>query len=63
MRRNLRVTARKTKVQRGKLLTGLQQQGSHWIRKPTVFGQLWERHQEPIGRATDNDAIFGEEPT
>jgi hypothetical protein len=29
MCRNLRITARKTNVQRGKLLTGQQQQGSH----------------------------------
>jgi hypothetical protein len=58
--RDLRVTARKPDVQRGEVLMGLQQQGTHPIGKPAVFGQLRKGTQEPIGRATNDDPVFGE---
>jgi hypothetical protein len=61
MSSDLRVTASQASVQRRELLAGLQHQNTHRIGKPAVFAQLGKRSQEPIGRASDDDPVFGEQ--
>ncbi|WP_159463039.1 hypothetical protein [Caballeronia ptereochthonis] len=61
MSSDLLVAAGEPEVQRGQLLTHLQQHGAHRVRQPDVFDQLGQGAEKPVRRTRDHHTEFSQQ--